>query len=566
MNLSPNHYCYCGSNKKYKNCCFRTAQLLNTQTQISGITLFRPSFSAERKVSYEAAKFLGQNFKDGRYEDFQDVDKIFKKLVEFYRNKLNELEPLLASREVFDFLMIQYDRGAVLDEIEKNGFAEFKDKEQWHIIGPTYRRAIKFLAEKMLLSADTKGPKIPQNNLIPSIENAIIFAEQLINYCILSDQTRLFPKDTVVDINCSDIQNYLNHSVGDTRILEYWERVSFHRDQLNDVYGDVLLHFDVPKVASYLDETLGNSFGFTFTEAIGLLNWLNDHAKPDSETTPICFVLKEKVVASMAEVFGKSPDVIEKILSGFSVRKLEVEKEKRNYWNPQCHSRAYRRGIFEMPHVSGMHLAWSKSLFAESIILFLADLQFGQFPNEWRTESVEKSIASIVSDRGKWFENKVAEKLSELGFLGVKSRNYIGNGESSISFPVGEIDYLGVNPIDNTVLFLECKMLQDGTEPKMWKNQIESFISSSSNKSFEKKFEKKIDWLLENRGYIFKALRSEKLLSKSDPKYFHTSFVTFSPSPATYFLSKHNCVSLPELLRDLHNYEKWPYQLGTFSL
>ena len=242
-------------------------------------------------------------------------------------------------------------------------------------------------------------------------------------------------------------------------------------------------------------------------------------------------------------------------------------EEGRDYWNPQFHYRAFRRGMFQLPHKTGTHLAWGKSLFNEALVIMIHEVSFGQFPNEWRSKEIDSVLGSLAVEQGRWFESQTLKQLEKLSIQGLCSRNSLGRGKFAIKIDAGELDFIGWSKIDNSLVLLECKMLQQGSEPKKWKNSVDCFlVDRKKQKSFLAKLSNKASWVKNNFSAVCDALRSESISVKPNASKLKVAFVTFAPEAASYFVDEFPCISLNELIADYTEVGKWPYQTGTFEL
>lgn len=232
---SPNNYCFCGSQKKYKKCClgmmvgFKGGGAAMLRQEIGGIDIFRPRIESEGRVKLEAESYLRQGFEPGTYTSLKAIDAIIKRQVDFYGEKFDSLVPLLASREFMDFLMYQYDQAGQLDDKEKSGTLYGEAYRLWLELGRTYKRALKYMAERTTMLAEAKLPGVQAGNRLALLDEAFICAEQLVGLCILSDQSRLFNTSTQIIIQPPGRDTYLDHSVSDSRFDLFNKRLAFHR-------------------------------------------------------------------------------------------------------------------------------------------------------------------------------------------------------------------------------------------------------------------------------------------------------------------------------------------------
>lgn len=334
------------------------------------------------------------------------------------------------------------------------------------------------------------------------------------------------------------------------------------------MYGNVPYKLDVSAHARHLDAALQAHIGVSYLEAIEILQRLQIGVRPavDKDSFPSIFVLQEAVMEKFAKAFNKPVESIMKMLAGFRLMKEDLIAEGRAFWNPNFHYRAYRRGMFLWPHELGPHLAWSKYLYSEGLTTLLAEVCFGHFPKEWRSPSVDSKLGDIARENGQWFEMQVQKKLSEIGINGLASRTALGLGRYAMSIPAGELDFIGWCASTKSLVLLECKILQDGTEPRMWKNHFADFMGSKKEEGFIAKLARKAKWASENSELICEALRSEGIQIADHPVAIHSGFITYAPNAVSYFIDGFPCVSLPEFLADYKGDGTWPYDTGILQV
>lgn len=568
---TPYEYCFCQSSKKFNKCCMNKLVIeigggsrMRLQ-EIAGISIYRPRPESERKFRSVAETHLREKFSPGTYTDYAQMDAIIKWQVELFGKRFDDLIPKIASRSFMDFLMFQYEQSGVLDEMEKSGALSGTALVRWHDLGRTFKRTIKYVAERTTMLAPIVEPTPGTVERLDLLDEIFIYAEELVGYCILSDQTRLFPNTTQMLIQEPGEPTVLDHEMTDTSFNSFDQRIIAHRNLTETIYGDTPYHVNVQEHSTHLGEAFESHLGVSYLEALAIISNLLKLARPNSEKDNFAtvFVSKEKALSSLSQMFKKPEATLQKVIDGFALTQEDMTAEGRDYWNPQFHYRAYRRGIFCMPHVTGPHFSWSKRLYSESLRTLVNEVTFGHFPKEWQTEEINKRIGDLVRQRGEWFEHEVQKHLSRLGIIGLTSRESIGAGKYALSISVGEFDFIGWCPLTKSLILLECKMMQDGTEPRMWKNQVDAFTKDTkSQESFARKLAKKAKWLASNAIPVANALRSEGIPVDDKPECLYAGFVTYAPSAASYFVKDFPCVSLPELITDYGHAGRWPYTIG----
>jgi hypothetical protein len=244
-----------------------------------------------------------------------------------------------------------------------------------------------------------------------------------------------------------------------------------------------------------------------------------------------------------------------------------MEAEGREIWKPKQEYRAYRRGIFEVPHPTGMHFIFSKEMARESLLLLLSGVAFKQLPPEWQSDTVNLAIETLSNEAGKWFEQVVLENFANVNIFGAKSLNRgIGQGSKRLEIPssVGEIDYLGYSSDEELLVVAECKMVRGKTEPRLFRDDISQFVTS--NGSYFNKFEKKVAWIRTNMADVCNALSSiQTYEALVRPKQVVTVVVTYFPTIASCFTTQFPCVTIAECMMGYEINNKWPYEIGVFD-
>lgn len=259
---------------------------------------------------------------------------------------------------------------------------------------------------------------------------------------------------------------------------------------------------------------------------------------------------------------------IEIVIDGFTIRKSDMEIENRELWKPKQKYRAFFRGFFEMPHSTGIHLAFCRNMALESLNQLVIGSVFQKFPSEWRNKTVNKALRKLSTQAGKKFEQIVEDNLATIGITGQRSINkQIGGKNNFIKIPseVGEIDFLGYCAKENLILIAECKLVQAGFEGRFFRDDIQDFIKS--RKSYLNKFDRKVKWLLNNHSAVISALNSTKIYqTQINPTKIVATFITYYPTIAEYFIEDYPCVSITSLIIDYKNKGKWSYSKGIFNL
>lgn len=533
--------------------------------EIGGIEIFRPRASNEVKVRIEAEKNLRSEFGVGRYTDRETINQILLHQFGFYINFLEQLLPTLASLDFLTFLLAEYDTTAEIDRLYKNNQLNDNDKERWADLGPTVRRAIKYLAERVILFQPVELPDVPIEEIVEATEKIWICAEELVKHYILSDQTfMIFPDDTIFEVNPEGELDYWTLEINNHCATEIRERTRIDTMNRDKFIPSLLFNLQSSEHEKILGDAFKNTMGISYLEVLGVLRTFIDGAQPPEDGFPIPFIHREQTIISLANHLNFPQQAVEQVINGFSISKSNLETEGREIWKPKQEYRAFRRGIFEVPDAAGTHLIFSKAMAKENAIQLVGGAVFKDIPPEWRSDEVNAALETLSNEAGKWFEQVVLENLETIGIFGIKSiKNGIGQQDKRFAIPpdVGEIDYLGYSPSENLLILCECKMVRGGFEPKYFRDEIYEFVNSK--KSYFNKFQRKIDWVRQNVSDIGNALSSVRAYEVPiTPTHIATAVITLYPSIVSCFTTDFPCVTITEIMTGYEQNKSWPYTLG----
>ena len=161
-------------------------------------------------------------------------------------------------------------------------------------------------------------------------------------------------------------------------------------------------------------------------------------------------------------------------------------------------------------------------------------------------------------------EDKIIEILEEKGIFGLRAQRSIGVGEFKIRIPddVGELDFIGISHLDESLVVLECKMVKWGSTPKDYYDDRVDFLDGS--KSYDSQIKNKVEWVKNNYELIFKALCSigPSVKTKTAPTKVQYGIITYYPTPISLYLNEYPCVAFGRFFEDWDKAGKWPYPNG----
>jgi len=543
---------------------------LNSRS-IGGIKLWWPRIEAELRIRQEAERALREKFKEGIYSDLTSINSIIMSHFEFYDKRLKEIVPILGSHHVMEFLLYQYDLAHDIEEMAKGGKLTEQDRKYWISNGQHFRRAVKYLAECVAMLGPDEKPKAKELELLDLLDTMLICAEELVKLAGLSDQTfMLFPDNTTLILEPSGTEDYIKLKVSPLRGQDLGERS--RRDALvRSKYskGDYPL-FDPDLYAAVFDSSFETAFGLSYKEGIRhLMDMIDGHAieiPKGPKGFPIPFVRRDLVIETLSKGIGVEPSLIGRLLDGFTITRQNMIQENRQVWKPKQEYRAYRRGFFEFPHASGPHIMFSPKMAMECMLMLLRDLAFQYLPKEWHTPELRAGSAALSKRCGEEFETICQNLMKSRGFpLAASFNNNIGTKGARLAIPgeIGEMDCLAYSPSLQLMVLLECKLVQSGTEPTRFRDDLAQF---NDRKGFFAKIEKKLTWVRNNMEAVCRALESiPGSINPIKPSSIGCAIITFYPSIASDYAQSIPCISMTEFFSEWDKKAAWPCSTGLFS-
>ena len=475
--------------------------------------LFKPRQISERRFKQLANSFLISKCGIREYCDPTIVNEIIKSFYNLCSDLLEKEFIKLASWDFMEFVLYQFDQASSIEQLYKNGKLNETEKSNWVRIGPTFRRAAKFISEKITTFSPENSPSIPESQYLETFEMIWICAEEMVRSYMASDTTYLlFPENTLLRILPESDETYWTFTSGSFLHNQFQEFIRIDTINRKRFISGKFFPEDHDKHDEILGEELKKHVGVTYKTAIGVIANVIENSRPDPDGLPVPFIKYDSIISQLSENLKCSEEIIEKVLSGFIIPKKTESNEVRELWNPKQEYRAYIRGFFEFPHPTGKHIIFSKNLASESLQLLIVNAVSQKLPKEWRNEAIDIVLSKLAKEAGQWFENTVIENLNSIGIHGVNPKRNIGSKGNSLRIPndVGEIDFLGYSSADKAMIICEFKMVAPSFEPKYIRDDVSEFIADKN--SYKNKFKKKIQWVIQNNQKVLESLKSEKKL------------------------------------------------------
>src|SRR5689334_16746989 len=117
--------------------------------RFGSVAVFRPSIDVELAIRKRARENLFSCFAPGDYSGESSANEVIRHQFGIYSVILEEVMPVLESRGAVDFLLCQYDQASRL--LHGNGILDLRERERWRTVEPQFKRAIKYLMERICM-------------------------------------------------------------------------------------------------------------------------------------------------------------------------------------------------------------------------------------------------------------------------------------------------------------------------------------------------------------------------------------------------------------------------------
>jgi hypothetical protein len=121
---------------------------------LGGVKIFRPSFDAELAVRNQVEHAMRDKHATGKYTDSQIINEILQDYFQLYDAMLKAELPKIASRHLMEFILFQYDQSCQVEKKQLDG----QEAARWRELGPSFRRAVKYLAECTAMLMPDEAP------------------------------------------------------------------------------------------------------------------------------------------------------------------------------------------------------------------------------------------------------------------------------------------------------------------------------------------------------------------------------------------------------------------------
>lgn len=308
------------------------------------------------------------------------------------------------------------------------------------------------------------------------------------------------------------------------------------------------------------DEAFRNELGADF-EQIRTILLSFTHERP--------FILREKdVVKQISRQFDFEPRLVRRIIDGLLLTKRKLQASETPIWKiDRQNNRISRRPIVGLRLWDGhFYLGWSPVILDQMLNHFNELMIYRELPQEWMKGEVKTELERLSGEVSDWFENEVIRLLSERGFTGRSVNRGIGRGQSQISNPKGQIDFLGFNNELGVLLVAECKLVKWSGNAAAENGDYKDFIRNDEKpkkKTYADKLKMKYEWVCENASDVMHALASEypNITYGEQIRIAHV-MITYHPTRIAVFSKDFPLRSVVRFIEDFDAAQDWPYDFG----
>lgn len=298
------------------------------------IQIYRPRFSSELKLRLESEFYLRSKFDTGVYTEPKEINQILLHQFEFYSQKLNEIIPKLASRSLIEFVLSEYDKASNIEQKYKHGGFKQEEIDRWKEFGSKFRRAAKYLCERVVLLQPDKPVETSKDNLMDLLDEIWISAEEMVFLYIQSDRTfMVFPNESILEIYPKQEEDFVRSfwSLDVNFKIDLPEIIRQDTVNRSSIIGDSNEFItNISWQDSIIADSLKEAIAVSFDEAISLLILIieNSQPVPDSNLLSL-FVRRSDIVQNLHQHTKLPKESIEIVIDGFTVRRANMEIENR---------------------------------------------------------------------------------------------------------------------------------------------------------------------------------------------------------------------------------------------
>ncbi|MBO6760766.1 MAG: hypothetical protein JJ909_07330 [Roseivirga sp.] len=535
--------------------------MIGNQSQI-----FFPSPDTRKKVALEVEIELRKHYQPGKYPYKTTGGKIIKFLFNQYNSKLLDSIVGCLDKDCLAFILYQYELSGIMSDLFKKNKLSKTDKENWLHEGGLYRQTCDYLCDIFASHSETESLN---NDWFSRLDRVWALARMAIKISTIDNQEyMIFNSESDVIIHPPNQETFFgieNPSEDKIFCIQNIQNRSRVNIELRSQYlegpskeHDFIVHQEI------LEKAFEDSFEIKYSHYSYFLTSLHESVSPITSFKKIP-AISHKQLKTLAEESGFRDSEITAFLRLASLSKKDFEKNPRQIWNSRQTNRVSKKPFIEFTFKNEKWLLWSNKKLNEYFILFDLDISFQSLLPEFRSNPLEKLLSQINRANGKWFEETCIKMLRSIGIHGSSVKSKLGL-DCTISVPdfIGEIDFLGIDTNNKSIVVFEFKMTNTGYEPKGHRKELSDFIYSK--KSYRKTFLRKVNWV-ENNFDSIKPILSQKYDVKDLNNTLYFTFLTHYASIAPCFMEDIPCPTAYEFVDGyIKNQNVWPYSIGIKSI
>jgi hypothetical protein len=523
--------------------------------------MIQPDKNIRLQISNELESELRKLYSVGTYTDKKIIVKILNSIYEYHYKQICDLIRGVNIKNLASYLLFEYETLDTQNESIGTNLVMYKE-------------TILYLLDLLVEKRGYESSSITYFFENEFISRLWIHAENSIQYSNASNFTYRIPHfKTNLEIFPPNSEYFLEHSLinrDNDSLAEHQVNVKQNNIlidkylQGNDLNEEIHVYLKQEGLKSF-EET----FQLTYYDFFSILtDYANSVQKIEAPNKIPC--ISDRHMAGLSKDLNISESNIRILFSGLTLKKENFKDRQREIWKYSQQERSRKRSFIEINYGGKKWSLYSPKMVNNRINMLAEDLVLSpldRIPTEWKDENLQEELAKINTKFGKWFENKTKELLEAINVFGYKPGNKLRINSSdciTITTSIGPPDFIGYSKFDNSLIVLECKLLDCVFEPNGIYGEYVKFLSEDNKKNYVKKFESKISWIVKNKQAVIDAIEYNcKIKIPDNCKVIHYCFVTYYPTTIRYFYDNIPTPTLFELMDSYSKIKEWPFKHGT---
>ena len=520
-------------NIRISDCCSKNE--LNYEYYY-GLPIVTPRKSISFQVRSMTETYIRSKISPGRYENSEIINTLIKDVFTFLEGQIDALIRRLSSKEIIFILLVEYSISSKIQE--RSTYDIFRvDLVRWKE-RRTFRRSVKYLAEKMLENFDDSRI-VRSSNFAIEIELLIELTEIAFDFSVQSALVYGIGREN----GCFELYNPLStpsYHYYDFYLknFEYEVFENSHRlyrtfiEKYGPLYNNIIAEFE-EVAAKVLNDRCCSFFNF-FIKIFDILRSISAQRK---------YIYLSKSDLKNRIIENDIPaDCVDLFFDAFPINRAGIRKQPRKIYATKQSYRLKIRFMIEIEENGTLYLFYTGAMLREGYILFRDSLCYNDLPIELQSSKLKKECAKMSLSYGKKFEQYANKFLATKGFYGLNCKRKIPSNQP-IPNDVGEIDFLGYSKDLKRLVCFEFKNVFYSTDPLEYRDDLDKFIYKKG--SYSDKFRRKIEFVkvhMKELADFFHQNESVELLENQ----LIVGMLTYSPNISRFFIKDFKCMSLAE--------------------